>query len=321
VTGAGGFIGRCSLGPLLARGYEVHASSLHPAAKDLLLRYPSVHWHAVDLLESRAAAALMTTVAPSHLLHFAWIATPGVYWTSADNPRWLVASESLLDAFIRHGGVRVVMAGSCAEYDWSRAGICDEHSSPLADAGASAADAHADAKLAAPPSPYALCKLKLARSLAATAHRVGISSAWGRIFFQYGPHEHRDRLVASVIVSLLERREALCSPGLQVRSFLHVADLGEAFAQLLDSPLEGPVNIGSAERITVAALIERIAAETGGAEFVRLGARPAPAGEPALLVPALSRLRDELGWTPAFSLERGIADTVAWWRRALAVPA
>jgi nucleoside-diphosphate-sugar epimerase len=120
---------------------------------------------------------------------------------------------------------------------------------------------------------------------------------------------------------MLERREALCSPGLQVRSFLHVADLGEAFAQLLDSPLEGPVNIGSAERITVAALIERIAAETGGAEFVRLGARPAPAGEPALLVPALSRLRDELGWTPAFSLERGIADTVAWWRRALAVPA
>lgn len=311
VTGATGFVGRCTLGPLLARGYEVHAASLRPAARDLLLGYPSVRWHAVDLLDGRGAAALIASVAPSHLLHFAWIATPGIYWTSAENARWRAASESLLDAFVRQGGVRVVMAGSCAEYDWSRASICDEHSSPLADAVGAAT----------PASPYALGKLALSRTLAATASRAGISSAWGRIFFQYGPHEHRDRLVASVIVSLLEGREALCSAGLQVRSFLHVADLGDAFARLLDSPLEGAVNIGSAERITVASLIERIAAETGGAALVRLGARPAPAGEPALLVPTLARLHDELGWAPAFSLERGIADTIAWWRGVLAVPA
>jgi nucleoside-diphosphate-sugar epimerase len=89
---------------------------------------------------------------------------------------------------------------------------------------------------------------------------------------------------------------------------------------LLDSPLEGAVNIGSADRITIAALIERIAAVTGGAELVRYGARPTAAGEPALLVPSLSRLHDELGWSPEFSLDRGIADTVAWWRDKLAVP-
>jgi nucleoside-diphosphate-sugar epimerase len=310
VTGASGFIGRNSLRPLLARGYEVHAVSGRPGAADLLVQFPSVHRHVVDLLDSRAADALIATVTPSHLLHFAWIATPGIYWTSADNARWLEQSKSLLDAFIRNGGVRAVMAGSCAEYDWSRAAVCDEVSTPLADAVGAAA----------PPSPYALGKLALERALTATARRAGISSAWGRIFFQYGPHEHRERLVASVIVSLLERREALCSLGRQVRSFLHVADLGAAFASLLDSPLEGAVNIGSADRITIAALIERIAAVTGGAELVRFGARPTAAGEPALLVPSLSRLHDELGWSPEFSLDRGIADTVAWWRDKLAVP-
>ncbi len=311
VTGASGFIGRSSLRPLQALGYEVHAASLRAGAQELRGELPAVRWHAVDLLDGRAAAALIAAVAPTHLLHFAWIATPGVYWTSADNPRWLAASESLLDAFIRHGGVRAVMAGSCAEYDWSRAAVCDESSSPLVDAAVGGS----------PPAAYALCKLALGRTLAATARRAGISSAWGRIFFQYGPHESRERLVASVIVNLLARREALCSLGVQVRSFLHVADVGAAFARLLDSPLEGAVNIGSAERVTVAAVIERIAAETGGRELVRFGARPTPAGEPALLVPALVRLRDELGWTPAFSLDRGIADAVAWWRRVLAVPA
>ncbi len=310
MTGAGGFIGRCSLEPLLARGYEVHAASLRPGAPDLLVQIPSVRWHAVDLLEGRATADLIAAVKPTHLLHFAWIATPGGYWTSADNRRWLGASEAMLDAFVRQGGVRAVVAGSCAEYDWSRASVCDETASPLADA--------VDA--AVPPSPYAECKLALARSLAATARRTGLSSAWGRIFFQYGPHEHRERLVASVIANLLQRREALCSLGLQVRSFLHVADVGAAFACLLHSPLEGAVNIGSAERVTVAALIERIADEIGGADLVRFGARPTAPGEPALLVPALARLHDQLGWTPAFSLDRGIAATVAWWRGVLGVP-
>ena len=49
--------------------------------------------------------------------------------------------------------------------------------------------------------------------------------------------------------------------------------------------LEGPVNIGSDERITLADLIERIGVQIGRPDLVRLGARPAPAQEPSLLVP------------------------------------
>ncbi len=63
-------------------------------------------------------------VQPTHLLHFAWIATPGVYWDSAENFRWVSAGERLLRSFRAHGGRRVVMAGSCAEYDWARVGVC-----------------------------------------------------------------------------------------------------------------------------------------------------------------------------------------------------
>ena len=38
-----------------------------------------------------------------------------------------------------------------------------------------------------------------------------------------------------MIVALLGGREALCTHGRQIRSFLHVADVGAAFAALLDS--------------------------------------------------------------------------------------
>lgn len=300
VTGAGGFIGRSSIAPLKRRGFEVHAvfSGTDRAPDPAVLQ--GVRAHVADLLAESQVEALLTRVAPSHLLHFAWIATPGIYWQSADNFRWLASSQSLLRKFRSLGGVRAVMAGSCVEYDWSKAGVCSETSSPLADQSTL--------------TPYAASKITLQKSLAQFSHEERLSSAWGRIFFQFGPYEHPDRLVPSVIRHLLKNKEALCTHGRQVRSFLHVADVGDAFARLLDSDTQGPVNIGSDERIALADLIGRIAREIGRPDLVRLGARSAPGDEPALLVPDVHRLRDELQWRPHFSLNEAIRDAIAWWR-------
>ena len=304
VSGAGGFIGRWSVPALRALGYEVHAvRSRAGASEALCAQLSDAHIHVADLLDDRAIDDLLKTVGPTHLLHFAWIATPGVYWTSEDNYRWLAASRHLLRAFRAQGGERAVLAGSCAEYDWSRVSVCHERSSPLA--------TEAAAKL----TPYAECKIALQRFLADYSRDSGLSSAWGRIFFQFGPDEDPERLVPSVICNLLANREAPCSHGRQVRSFLHVADVGAAFAAVLDSRLEGPVNIGSGERISIAELIYGIARQIGRADLVRLGAIEAPAGEPAVLVPDLDRLHREVAFRPRYGLNDGLADTIAWWRQ------
>jgi nucleoside-diphosphate-sugar epimerase len=305
VSGAGGFIGRWSVPALLARGYEVHAVLSGKSGRDVPAELGGATIHTADLLNERQAVELMDEVNPTHLLHFAWIATPGLYWSSPENLRWAKSSESLLRSFHARGGRRVVMAGTCAEYDWSRAAECDELQSPLAD------------DRAASVSPYAACKIALQRTLAEFGRREQLSTAWGRIFFQFGPYEHPDRLVPSVIRHLLQDREAPCSQGTQIRSFLHVADVGAAFAAVLDGELEGPVNIGSDERIALADLIERIARQIGRTDLVRLGARPTPATEPPLLVPRIRRLRDEAQWRPRFTLDEGLSDTIAWWRGRL----
>jgi nucleoside-diphosphate-sugar epimerase len=300
VSGAGGFIGRWSVPPLRALGYEVHAVA--HAHRSLPQQLSGAQVHVADLLDPAGIDALIQAVSPSHLLHFAWIATPGVYWTSEDNYRWLAASEPLVRAFCAHGGERAVMAGSCAEYDWSRAGVCLE-SSPLADQGNAA------------PTPYAACKIALQRVLAQVSRERGLSAAWGRIFFQFGPDEPITRLVPSVILDLLANRAAAVSHGRQIRSFLHVADVGAAFAAVLDSRLEGPVNVGSGERISIAELIQRVARQIGRPDLVRLGARESPPGEPAVLLPDIDRLRNEVEFEPRYSLDEGLADTIAWWRQ------
>jgi nucleoside-diphosphate-sugar epimerase len=308
VTGAGGFIGRWSVPALLRLGYEVHAV-LSQKARDSLSasrgtpeELLGATLHFADLLEVSDVDALMAEVRPTHLLHFAWIATPGLYWDSEENFLWATASEQLLRSFRAHGGSRVMMAGSCAEYDWSKAAVCDELTSPLADGSA------------APLSRYARCKLALQRTLAEVGRKDGLSTAWGRIFFQFGPYEHPDRLVPSVILSLLSNREAPVSHGRQVRSFLHVADVGAAFAAVLEAEIEGPVNIGSSERVSVGELVERIGGQLGRKDLLRMGVRPAPANEPLLLVPAVHRLQDEAHWRPRFTLDEAVSETIAWWR-------
>lgn len=305
VSGAGGFIGRWSVPALKSLGYEVHAVLSGKAHREVPGQLGGAMIHCADLLNESATDELLDEVKPTHLLHFAWIATPGLYWNSTDNFHWVAASERLLHAFHARGGRRVLMAGTCAEYDWTRVQECDELKSPLAD----------DA--AAPSSPYIACKIALQRTLAEFGHRERLSTAWGRIFFQFGPYEHPDRLVASVIRNLLLDREAPCSHGRQIRSFLHVADVGSAFAALLDSELEGPVNIGSDERIALTDLIDRIGAQIGRPELLRLGARSTPSQEPSILVPAIHRLRDEAGWRPRFTLNAGLSDTIDWWRSRL----
>jgi nucleoside-diphosphate-sugar epimerase len=307
VSGASGFIGRWSVPALLKRGFEVHAV-LSPALhkRSAVAQLAGAELHHSDLLDAAAVDRLLAAVQPTHLLHFAWIATPNLYWTSAENFSWVAASLHLVRAFHRGSGTRAVVAGSCAEYDWSRVDVCREDASPLASSAGGAA------------APYAACKLALQSLLASYGTHEGLSIAWGRIFSLFGPGEHPDRLVASVVRNLLLNQEAHCSHGRQVRNFLHVTDVGEAFAALLDSRLQGPVNIGSPERVSIAALVERIAERIGRTDLLRLGARATSVNEPAILVPDVRLLYDEVGWRPRFTLNEGLADTIRWWQEELA---
>ena len=288
VTGASGFIGRHSLEPLIHSGFEVHAADLRlPAIPDL-----PVQWHRVDLLDESKIPQLLADVLPTHLLHFAWYAEPGKYWTSFENFRWVRASLNLIEQFHVHGGKRFVGAGTCAEYDWNY-GYCSEGVTPLL-----------------PVSTYGICKHSLRLMLDAFSRVSDLNCAWGRVFFLYGPHEHPSRLVASVIHSLLDGRPALCSKGDQTRDFLHVSDVAGAFVALLESDVRGSVNIASGQPITIKDIVLKIARLIDREDLISLDALPARENEPPLLLADPRRLFDEVGWRPVYGIDDGLAETI-----------
>jgi nucleoside-diphosphate-sugar epimerase len=141
-----------------------------------------------------------------------------------------------------------------------------------------------------------------------------ISTAWGRIFHLYGPHEHPSRLVASVILALLRGERARCTHGHQVRDFMHAKDVASAFVALLDSDVEGIVNIGSGKPASIRTLVSAIAELIRVSDLIDFGAIVPPLNDPPVLIPNVRRLRDEVGWTPRLNLKDGIAHTIDWWR-------
>jgi nucleoside-diphosphate-sugar epimerase len=293
VTGGTGFVGHNALDLLVQRGYEVHA--LRRGSSNSGNR-KGIVWHPANLLEPGVATSIVDTLRPTHLLHFAWFAVPGEFWISRENERWLEASAVLVEVFAERGGERAVLAGTCAEYDW-RAGLCVEGVTPLA-----------------PTTSYGRCKLALHDKVAQLAQQ-GLSIGWGRIFFVYGPREHPDRLVSSVIRSLLAGEEAPCTHGEQVRDFLHAADVASGFVDLLDSGVEGAVNIGSGVPTTIKDLVTRIGVSIGRPELVRFGALAARADEPPIILADVHRLTDEVGWRQRIPLHRGLEQAIAWWQQ------
>lgn len=297
MTGAAGFIGSRCLPLLIARGYDVHAvtSRSAPAATDTRMT-----WHRCDLLDPVACERLADTVRASHLLHLAWIAVPGKFWTSPDNLRWLEAGVRLAGAFYRSGGQHALGAGTCAEYAWG-AGDCDESATPL----------H-------PDTVYGRCKLALGLAFDAAAAVHGGRAAWGRLFFPYGPGEPAERLIPAVIRGLLRGDTVDCTHGRQIRDFIYVDDVAAALVTLLDSDVRGAFNIGTGMGLSLQDVVATITARLGRADLVRFGARKPPPGDPQRVVGNIGRLKQQTGWQPTYTVAAGIDATIAAWRVRLA---
>jgi nucleoside-diphosphate-sugar epimerase len=296
VTGATGFVGRHAITRLREQGHDVYTVGSRPMDRAL----PGVTHHQADLLDKEQLQRVIAVVQADHLLHFAWFVKPGEYLNSFNNIRWVNATLEMLRLFEENGGARAVLAGTCFEYDLQR-GFLTEDVTPTR-----------------PDSLYGTCKNALRQMVEGYSEQSGLSTAWGRIFFLYGPHEYPGRLVASVINAVLRGEDANCSHGLQVRDFMHVQDVADAFVALLGSDVTGSVNIASGQPVSIGDVARKIASQAGHVDQVKLGVYSAPENEPPVILGDTRKLNNVVGWKPSISLDDGLARTIDWWKAKLA---
>lgn len=292
ITGGSGFLGRSTLLPLLKRDYEIHivtTRKFHHPEKNIII-------HHANLLESTSHIPLIEKIRPTHLLHAAWYAENGKFWDAIENVYWLASTISLIDAFYAKGGERLLGIGTCAEYDWSD-GLCIEGKTQEI-----------------PSSLYGKVKKSTYECLHALNESYKKSFAWARIFFPYGAYEAEKRLVPYVITNLLRGQEAACTHGNQIRDFIHVDDIGEGLAEMLDSKVDGPINMGSGKAVTIREIVNCVALALKKEHLIKFGSISEPLYSPKKIVADVTRLHSEVGWSAKLSLDEGIARTIRWWQ-------
>lgn len=286
LTGASGFLGQHVLACLRSHGIDTVA-----VGRRLPDGVVATDFIEADLLGTADFAALVKMSAATHLLHLAWYAEHGKYWTSPLNLRWVEATTRLVEAFCEAGGQQVVVAGTCAEYDWSH-GYCREESTPL-----NAATFYGTTKDAARRLVMAVCA------------QYHVPCAWGRLFLPFGKGEASQRLIPSLIGAFRGKRPPFAVSAPTYRDFLHASDVAEGFIALLQRGENDTYNLSSGQPVRIADVVQGLAHLLDADPQAVLGLMSQRSGEPLLLVGENLKLKT-LGWQPALNLSQGLELTV-----------
>jgi dTDP-glucose 4,6-dehydratase len=132
----------------------------------------------------------------------------------------------------------------------------------------------------------------------------------------YGPYEFPEKFVPRLITNALDNQPLpVYGKGLNIRDWLHVSDQARAIELVLKGGKGGEAYCvgGNAERrnLDVARLIlKTLGKEESLIEFVK--DRP---GHDRRYAIDFSKIKEELGWEPKIEFERGLEETIDWYRK------
>jgi nucleoside-diphosphate-sugar epimerase len=286
ITGATGFIGKYVTQSLLKKGIDfVTIGRATPGLNNSHIN--------ADLLQAKNIDVLIKKAGATHLIHLAWYAEHGKYWTSSLNNSWVKSSINLIESFCKHGGQGVVVAGTCAEYDWSYE-HCIEDMTPTN-----------------PSTIYGNAKNETRKIVMEVCKKNNVPCSWGRIFLPFGKEENLQRLIPSLISVFLKQKKPFGVNSNSYRDFLYAHDIAEGLIFLLMSHHKGIFNISSGKPILISNLVYKIASLYDANPRDILDLSSERENEPKLLVGDNSKIQS-LGWKPVFSLDEGLNEVIAY---------
>ena len=295
VTGAEGLIGRPVIEALTARGDRVIALDRDRPHFD----HPSIVCLAADLRDLPRAHAIMSATRVDAMVHCGAVSGPMV---AVDNPFFIcetniTGTANLLEAARIHGLRRVVYCSSITAYGPTGEGpIGEDHA-------------------LRPTSVYGGTKAAGEQILGGYRHQHGVDGVALRIGWVYGPGRRTACVLREAIRAALEGRPALLSgPADFPRQYVHIEDVVRAMLLALDAA-ELPslaYNLTGGSFLPLSAIRDALSGVLEGGQ-VELD-QSAPSGDVRQGRLDLSRIRDELGFEPAITLEDGLASYRDWLR-------
>ncbi|AUJ31157.1 MAG: dTDP-glucose 4,6-dehydratase [Liquorilactobacillus nagelii] len=167
----------------------------------------------------------------------------------------------------------------------------------------------------APNSPYSASKASADLLVRAYFETYGMNVNITRCSNNYGPYQFPEKLIPLMTSNGMDGKKLpIYGDGKNIRDWLHVSDHCKAIDLVLHQGQPGEVyNVGGHNEHTnneiVHLIIDQLGLSENEIEYVkdRLGHDRRYAIDP-------TKIETELGWKPEYTFERGIKETVDWYR-------
>jgi dTDP-glucose 4,6-dehydratase len=210
----------------------------------------------------------------------------------------IVGTSNLLDAARRHGVKRFVQVST------------DEVYGSLGETGRFTEQSPIN-----PSSPYSASKAS-ADLLTLAAHKTyGQDVVVTRCSNNYGPYQFPEKLLpVAVLRALAGQPVPVYGDGQNVRDWIHVEDHCAAIFDVLMQGRAGETyNVGADSERKNLDLVRAILAHLGRGEELIEFVSDRPGHDRRYAIDS-TKIREEIGWKPLHDLERGLAETIEWYR-------
>ena len=300
VVGGTGFIGGAVIKALLAAG--IPTTALAFVDRDQPVRLASVEGLEILTVASSRTEHLAPALAGRRFNHVINLAAGGV-GPGGRNPDDMMDSNAgllsrLLEAVSSSPPKIFLHTGSWSEYapPHNKERLTEDH--PL------------EAR-----SVYGVAKAAATTAGTGLAASLGIPFVTLRLFHVFGPGEAAHRLNPYLIDRLSAGKPAALSPGDQVRDFVFVGDVAQAYIAAVQAPdfeKHSAYNISSGQPVTVRHAAEVVADALGRPrDLLHFGALSARQDEAPWVVGDNARFAEAAGWRASTSLRDGVEQTVA----------
>lgn len=308
ILGSNSFSGATFADFLAAKGHDVLATSRSDEPHEAFLPYKwqkragSVRFKRIDLNHDLDTLKwLLATERPTHVVNFAAQSMVGESWLHPDH--WMmtnvVSQVRLHELLRRYDGLERYVHVTTPEVYGSTEGWVRE-----------------DAPFN-PSTPYAVSRAASDMSLRTYFANYGFPVILTRAANVYGPGQQLYRIVPRTIVAAMGGQKLrLDGGGKSVRVFIHMRDVSDATLKIARRGRPGETyHISGYEPVSIRALVEMILGDLGKSfdECVEIG--PERPGKDTAYMLDSSKLRGDLDWRDALSLQQGIADVIAWAER------
>ena len=303
VTGSTGMLGIATINRLLQEGYEVIAVARPGSAR--LSNIPDDERVTVIELALEDISYLPSDLKNEGIegvdlfFHFAWDGTYGDSRNDCDiQLSNIKASVDAVRAASELGCEVFLGAGSQAEYGRVKDGTKLAPDTPCN-----------------PENGYGIAKYGAGKLTRIEASKLGIKHIWVRILSTFGPFDGSQTMVMSGIAKMAKGEKASYTKGEQMWDYLYCKDAANAFYLAATKGKDKSVyTIGSGNVRPLKEYITAIRDAVDPALDIGFGEVDYYPGQVMYLCADISPLTEDTGFTPEYTFEEGIRETVKWFK-------